>query len=481
MTASELATLDATAQADLVRRGDLTPRELVDAAIARLAAVNPKLNAVIHLQLDAARARAIDPALPDGPLRGVPFLMKDIGGGEAGQPHHAGSRLLKEVGWRDGADSHFTSRVKAAGLVILGRTNTPELALLPTTEPAAYGATCNPWSEAHSAGGSSGGAAAAVAAGIVPFAHASDGGGSIRGPGSMCGLIGLKPTRGRCSFGPALGERWCGFSNEFAMTRSIRDTAALLDVVAGAMPGDPYTAPPPARPFAESAARPPGRLRVGVLRTGVRGIELHPECVAAVDRAARALEDAGHAVELSHPGALEETEHVMHYVTVVATNAARTLEVWGERAGREVREVDVEPLTWALAGLGRGRSAADLLAAIEGVHAFGRRLASWWEGGFDLLLCATQSAPPPALGEITSTREDPFRAFQRAAPYGVNTLPFNLSGQPAISLPVHVTAEGLPVGAQLVAPFAREDLLLSVGAQLEAVLAWAARRPPLHA
>jgi amidase len=168
-------------------------------------------------------------------------------------------------------------------------------------------------------------------------------------------------------------------------------------------------------------------------------------------------------------------------VTVVATNAARTLEVWGERAGREVREVDVEPLTWALAGLGRGRSAADLLAAIEGVHAFGRRLASWWEGGFDLLLCATQSAPPPALGEITSTREDPFRAFQRAAPYGVNTLPFNLSGQPAISLPVHVTAEGLPVGAQLVAPFAREDLLLSVGAQLEAVLAWAARRPPLHA
>lgn len=478
---TELGLLDATAQAELVRRGELSPRELVDAAIARLEAVNPKLNAVIHLQLDEARARAADPALPDGPFRGVPFLMKDLGGGEAGKPHHAGSRLMRALDWRDGVDGHFTARVKAAGLVILGRTNTPELALLPTTEPEAYGPTRNPWSTAHSAGGSSGGAAAAVAAGIVPFAHASDGGGSIRGPGSMCGLIGLKPTRGRCSFGPVLGERWSGLSNEFAMTRSVRDTAALLDAVAGAMPGDPYTAPPPRESFAASAARPPGRLRVGVLRRGLRELELHPECVAAVDVAARALEDAGHTVELSHPEALDDPEHVSHYVTVVASNVARAVDVWAERAGRALGEDDMEPLTWALAQHGRGRSAADLLAAMEGVHRFGRRLAAWWEGGFDLLLTATQSLPPPALGEISSTRDEPFRAFLRAAPYGVNTLPFNQSGQPAISLPVHVTADGLPVGAQLVAPFGREDLLLSTAAQLEAALDWASRRPPIHA
>jgi len=481
MSATELGSLDATAQADLVRRRELSPRELVDAAIARLESVNPRLNAVIHQQLDEARGRAAEPALADGPFRGVPFLMKDLGGPEAGQPHHAGSRVLKEIGWRESEDGHLTARFKAAGLVILGRTNTPELGLLPTSEPEAYGPTRNPWSLAHSAGGSSGGAAAAVAAGIVPFAHASDGGGSIRGPASMCGLVGLKPTRGRCSFGPSVGERWSGFSNEFAVTRSVRDAAALLDVAAGAMPGDPYTAPPPVESFAASAARPPGRLRVGVLRDGVRGIPLHAECVAAVDRAARALEDAGHAVELAYPAALDEPDHVTLYVTIVAANTARAVQVWSERAGRELGEDDMEPLTWALAGFGRGRSAADLLATLDGVHAFGRRLASWWESGFDLLLTATQSAPPPEVGELRSTRDEPFRGFARSAPYGVNTLPFNMSGQPAISLPVHVTAGGLPVGAQLVAPFAREDLLLAVAAQLEPALGWGARRPPLHA
>ncbi|MBM4245145.1 MAG: amidase [Deltaproteobacteria bacterium] len=481
MTPSELANLDATAQADLVRRREATPRELVDAAIARLEAVNPRINAVIHLQLDDARARAADPKLPDGPFQGVPFLMKDIGGPEAGQPNHAGSRVLKEIGYRETTDGYLTQKIKAAGLVTLGRTNTPELALLPTTEPDAYGPTRNPWNLDHSAGGSSGGAAAAVAAGIVPFAHASDGGGSIRGPGSMCGLIGLKPTRGRCSFGPAVGERWSGFSNEFAMTRSIRDTAALLDAVAGGMPGDPYTAPPATRSFAESAQRPPGKLRVAMLRHGIRGVDLHPECVAAVDRAARLLADAGHVVEEAYPAILDDPEHVGHYVTIVASNTARAVDVWAERAGRTMTEDDMEPLTWALVGFGRAKTAPDLLASLESVQRFGRRIAEWFTGGWDLLLTATQSAPPPRIGEISSTREEPLRAFLRAAPYGVNTLPFNQSGMPAISLPVHWTADGLPVGAQLVAPFAREDLLLAVGAQLEQAGDWTRRRAPVHA
>ncbi len=476
----QLAALDATAQADLVCRGELSPVELVDAAITRLERLNPQLNAVIHPALERARARAAAGDLPRGPFRGVPFLMKDIGGPEAGQPNHAGMRFLRDAGWREREDGYLTRKLVGAGLVSLGRTNTPELALLPTTEPEAYGATRNPWNLAHSAGGSSGGAAAAVAAGIVPCAHASDGGGSIRGPASMCGLVGLKPTRGRSSFGPALGERWSGFSVEFALTRSVRDAATLLDVVAGPMPGDPYFAPLPSAPFASTLETPPGTLRVGVMTRAPRGIDLHAENRAAVDAAARALAGAGHVVEETYPEALDDAEAVTCFVTVVASNIARALDAAGAKVGREVGEADVEPLTWALADRGRAVPAPLLLAAIEGVHALGRRLAAWWERGFDLLITPTQAAPPPALGYITSTPDEPLRAFLRAAPYGVFTLPFNLSGQPAISLPLHWTADGLPIGVQVVAATGREDLLLRVAAQLEQALPWAGRRPPIH-
>jgi len=477
----DLATLDATAQADLVRHGELSPRELVDAAITRLERLNPQLNAVIHPALERARAAAASRDLPDGPFRGVPFLMKDIGGAEAGAPYHCGMRFLRDAGWTAGEDAWLTRRFRSAGLVSLGRTNTPELALLPTTEPEAYGATRNPWSLAHSAGGSSGGAAAAVAAGIVPAAHASDGGGSIRGPASMCGLVGLKPTRGRNSFGPSLGERWSGFSVEFVVSRSVRDAAALLDVIAVPMPGDPYVAPPPARPFAAAVAARPQELRVGILRGAPRGVETHAECLAAVDRAARLLGDLGHRVEESHPAALDEQEHVLAYVGVVAANTARAVESWGQKVGRPAGETDVEALTWALAERGRSASAMELLATIESVHGFGRRLASWWESGFDLLVTPTQAAPPPELGYLPPSREEPFLAFVRSAPYGACTLPFNMSGQPAISLPLHWTPEGLPIGVQLVAPYAREDLLLTVAAQLEEAAPWAGRRPGLHA
>ncbi len=479
--ATDLSSLDATAQAALVRRGDVSPRELVEAAVARLEHLNPRLNAVIHPALERALSAASAPDLADGPFRGVPFLMKDIGGTEAGAPYHCGMRFLRDAGWREREDSYLTRRFRTAGLVSLGRTNTPELALLPTTEPEAYGATRNPWSLKHSAGGSSGGAASAVAAGIVPAAHASDGGGSIRGPASMCALVGLKPTRGRNSFGPALGERWSSFSAEFVVTRSVRDTAALLDVTAGPMPGDPYFAQPPARPFASAIAQPPARLRVGVLRGAPRGIETHIECLAAADRAATLLADLGHHVELAHPAALDEPESVLAYVSVVASNTARAVESWGLKVGRPVAEADLEPLTWALVERGRATSAPELLASIEYVHAFGRRLASWWDGGFDLLVTPTQAAPPPEIGYLSSTPDDPLRAFLRSAPYGACTLPFNMSGQPAISLPLHWTSQGLPVGAQLVAAYGREDVLLAVAAQLEEAASWAKRRAPLHA
>lgn len=485
---SELAVLDATAQAELVLEKQASPLELVDAAIARIERENPKLNAVIHPAFERARERAKSADLPHGPFRGVPTLMKDIGGAEAGQPYHAGSRFLKAAGHREPSDGYFTERLLRAGLVSLGRTNTPELALLATTEPEAYGATHNPWHLDYSPGGSSGGAAAAVAAGLVPVAHASDGGGSIRGPASACGLVGLKPTRGRCSFGPSLGERWSGLSAEFMLTRSVRDAALLLDATAGAMPGDPYTAPPPLRPFTQELSASPRKLRIGVMRKAPRGIELHDENLAAVDRAAKLLAELGHHVEERYPAALDEAESVMFYVGIVAANTARTLIAWGERAGRTVEAADVEALTWALSEVGKQAPAVQHLAAIEYVHGFGRRLAAWFSGertltgrrpgGFDLLLTPTQAAPPPLLGTLTSTREEPLRALLRSAPYGVFTLPWNLSGQPAISLPTHMTAGGLPIGVQLVAEQGREDLLLSTSAQLELAAPWSGRHPP---
>src|SRR5215813_12130640 len=303
--ADELARLDAMAQAELVRRGEVTPRELVDAAIARVEKLNPTLNAVITPLFDKARAQANSPNLPNGPFRGVPFLLKDLGCHSAGDPYHEGMRFLRQAGWTAENDTYMAAKLRAAGFIFLGKTNTPELGSLPTTEPQAYGPTRNPWDITRSTGGSSGGSAAAVAAGIVPVAHANDGGGSIRIPASECGLVGLKPSRGRVSWGPEYGELWQGLAVEHVVSRSVRDTAALLDVVAGPMPGDPYFAPPPIRPFREEVGAEPGRLRIGMMsRVSGGRTQVHPDCVAATTEAARLLESLGHHVEESYPQAL---------------------------------------------------------------------------------------------------------------------------------------------------------------------------------
>ena len=486
MNLDEPVPADGTEQAEWIRRGEITPRELIDEAIARLDRLNPRLGAVIHPTFDRARAEA-DAAPVDGPFAGVPFLLKDAGGEQAGEYCMTGMGVLKAAGARATEDSAIAIFAREAGLISIGRTNTPELALLPTTEPEAFGPARNPWNLDYSSGGSSGGAASAVAAGIVPIAHASDGGGSIRGPAAKCGLIGLKPTRGRTSLGPVRGEHWSSLSTHLVVTRTVRDTAGALDCLSRRFPGDPYHAP--ARPgrYVEVAERPPGTLRIGFVSEAPRDIEVHPDVLDALRETARTLEALGHEIEPTKPAPLGDLDATLTYVRIVSANVARTFDRVGEQIGRRLDESDVEPLSWALAERGRAIPVVQHLADIEFIHRYGRDMATFQtEQGFDLLLTPTQARPPARIGEITSTPEEPLRAFVRAGPYGAFTLPFNLTGQPAISIPAGFTAggdpetpAGLPIGAQLVAPMGREDLLLQVARQVEHERHWAAQRPPI--
>ncbi len=472
--------IDATEQARLIREGQASPAELVEEAIDRLERLNPRLNAMIHPLVDQAREIARG-GLPDGPFRGVPFLVKDLSCYMEGVPVHEGMRAVRDAGYVADHDMWLTRRFREAGFIPLGRTNVPELGILPTTEPVAYGATHNPWELDHSPGGSSGGSAAAVAAGIVAAAHANDGGGSIRIPASHCGLVGLKPSRGRVSLAPDFGDVMGGLTIELAVTRSVRDAAGILDAVHGPAPGDPYAAPPPARPYIEEIGADPGRLRIGVMTTPPGGqFETHPECVKAAADAASALEELGHHVEDSHPAEMDNPDIVPVFLVRWTAGTDWNLKYWGAAIGRELGPDDVEPCTWALAEQGRAHTGGDLLRAIEQAQAANRRVASWWaEDGFDLLLTPTCAEPPPRLGEFEAPPENPLAPIIRATPFAIFTAGFNTSGQPAISLPLHMTAEGLPVGVQLVAAYGREDLLLRVAAQLEEARPWADRVPRL--
>jgi amidase len=478
----ELAFLDATALAQRIRDKELSPRDAVDAAIARIEKLNPELNAVIHPLFQKARAAVEADALPEGPFRGVPFLLKDLDGYSAGDPWHGGMRFLRDLGYVADHDSYQFTKLRESGLVVVGKTNTPELGLAITTEPEAYGPSRNPWNPEHSTGGSSGGSAAAVASGMVPAAHAGDGGGSIRIPASECGLVGLKPSRGRVSMGPDYGEQWHGFVCEHAVTRSVRDSARLLDVAAGAMPGDPYVAPPPVRPFADEVESDPGRLRVGLCAVRPDGEPLHPDCAEAVEATGRAFESLGHDVELSHPRALEEIEEFRaHFAPLVASWTATTLDLMAALAGRSIGAADVEPGSWSLAELGRQIGAPQYIASTLWIEGFTRRMASWWADGFDLLVTPTLGEPPPPLGYLKDDPEDPSRALRRLLGLMIFTPQFNATGQPAISLPLHWSPDGLPVGVQIVAAYAREDLLFRVAGQLERAVPWSDRRPSVRA
>ena len=482
MATAEIAFLDACGQAELVRKGEVTAVELVNAAIERIERVNPRLNAVITPLFEKARLQAKRADIPAGPFRGVPFLLKDLVCASAEDPFHNGMRLLRDLRFVGPYDTFLAAKFRAAGFIFLGKTNTPELGLTATTEPAAYGATRNPWNPDRSPGGSSGGAAAAVAAGMVPVAHANDGGGSIRMPASECGLVGLKPSRGRVSLGPDYGDMWHGLVIEGVVSRSVRDTAAVLDAIAGPMPGDPYATPPKARPFMREVGAPPGRLRIGMMRRApAGGAPLHADCVAAVEQAARLLESLGHRVEESHPSALDEREHSVHFISVVACHAAETLAHLGRLVAREITQADVEPWTWWLAERGRSVSAARYLEAANWLQVWTRRVAGWWVEGFDLLLTPTIAEPPPPLGSLIPSPHDLAKGLDRLLALMQFTPEFNVTGQPAISLPLYWNADGLPIGLQLVAAFGGEDLLIRVAAQLEQAEPWAQRVPPVHA
>jgi amidase len=476
----EFAAYDAVGMAELIRKGDATSSALVEAVIARAERVNPRLNAILTPLYEKARAAARDPNLPSGPFRGVPLLLKDIFGYTAGDPYYMGMKVLRDAGFIAPHDTYLVTKLRQAGFVFVGRTNAPELGTIPSTEPLAFGPTHNPWDPTRSPGGSSGGSAAAVAAGIVPLAHANDGGGSIRIPASACGLVGLKPSRGRSSFGPDLGDGVGGLAVEGSVSRTVRDTAAFLDAIEGGMPGDPYTAPPPRRPYREEVGAAPGPLRIGLMTTAPGGVTMiDADCVAAAEDAAKLLGSLGHRVEQAHPAALDDMETFQHFGIMFATSTARILDGVGELLGKTLTADDVEPFNWALAEMGGVVSARQYLKTVDWLFGYTRRVASWWTEGFDLLLTPTLPEPPWTLGGFHSI--DPMMAGLRAQSICAFTGPFNMTGQPAITLPLYWNAGGLPIGTQLVGAYGREDLLLRVAAQLEAARPWKDRRPPISA
>ncbi|ACG77614.1 6-aminohexanoate-cyclic-dimer hydrolase [Phenylobacterium zucineum HLK1] len=458
---------DAVGLAELVARGEVSAGELLDAAVTRMAEVNPRINAVTLDLSDVARTAAPG----SGPLAGVPFLLKDLGATLAGTVTSGGSKLFADAAAE--ADSATTRLYKAAGLNIFGKTNTPEFGLWPVTESEHLGVCRNPWDLARTPGGSSGGAAAAVAAGIVPAAHASDGGGSIRTPAACCGLFGMKPSRGRVSFAPQ-GEGWAGASVQHAVTRSVRDSAALLDAVCAPQPGDPYFLPPPERPFLEAAGRDPGRLRIGFTTAALQSQALDPECAEAVRDAAKLCEDLGHAVEeVKVPGDFPAMQAAAGLV--IAASVAANLDAEAERRGRPVGKGEVEGLTMATYRRGQGVTGSAYVQALATLHAFGRDVAALFET-YDVLLLSTLGRPAIPIGWIFEDRD---QIADRLFSFMPNTQPFNNSGQPAMTVPLAWSGEGLPIGLQFVGRTGEEAMLFSLAGQLERARPWFDRVAPL--
>jgi amidase len=492
---STAADHDATALAELVRRREVHPRELVEAAIERIEQVDPQLNAVVHRMYDQARAAA-QGELPDGPFRGVPFVVKDLDGWLAGEPYTQGCRMSKD--FVPDEDAEIIARMKRTGVVIVGKTNTPELGILGVTEPELHGPTRNPWNTAHTPGGSSGGTAAIVAARAVPFGHGGDGGGSIRIPSSACGLFGLKPSRGRNPLGPIIGESWGGYVQPGVLTLSVRDCAAMLDATQGTDVGAPYAAPPRERPYVAEVTTPPRKLRIAFSTGAQLGRETHPDVQAAVRDAAALCASLGHDLD-EVPLPVDRDALIAAYLAQVSVGAAVGIEATARWVGREPTPAEFEPTTWLLATIGKKLSALELQRSRDACQAAGRRLGRFFQT-YDLFLDGTLAFPPVKIGQLA------LKPYERAAlaalrwvspkpvldkilaELGTSTLALtpntqvaNQAGLPAMSVPLAWNADGLPIGTQFTARLGDEATLFQLAAQLEQARPWAGRLPPVHA
>ncbi|MDE2133606.1 MAG: amidase [Alphaproteobacteria bacterium] len=470
MAFSEYNRTDGLGLAEHVANKDVTAAELLEEAIARAERLNPALNAIVYKDYERARAVARGP-LPAGPFAGVPFLFKDIFAMVQGTPTRQGARFFPA--FPADHDSYLTVRFKKAGLIAFGKTNVPEFGLVPTTEGKLYGPAHNPWNLAHSTGGSSGGSAAAVAAGIVPLAHGNDGGGSIRIPASCCGLVGLKPSRGRISYGPDMADAVDGLAVDLVVSRSVRDTAAALDAAGGNEPGDPYSAPPAPASYLQASKQKPKRLRIGFAKKKLDGTLVHPDCIAAVEHAAKLCADLGHAVEEASPD-VELAVLMPAFMALWTSNLAAIVDFVARLTGQTPSPDNMEGLTLGLYEAGKRVGASDYLLAKMTLNLAARGAAKFHQT-YDLWLTATLGAPPVKLGSFDLEERDPGKGMAPFVDYVPFTAAQNITGQPAINLPLHWNAAGLPIGVQFVAPLGDELTLLQLATQLEHAAPWFAR------
>jgi amidase len=486
----DFSNYDALGLAALVRQKEVSPLELVEAAIEDIEKLNPELNAVIYKRYETARKEAqkwgikMDKGNPRAVFAGVPFLLKDLVAECKGAPFREGSRAVQ--GYVSKLDTELVKRQKAAGLIIVGKTNTPEFGLLPATEPLLFGPTKNPWDPKLTPGGSSGGSAAAVAARIVPMAHGNDGGGSIRVPASCCGLFGLKPTRGRNTLAPLYGDVTGGLAHEHGLTRTVRDSAALLDATSGPAPGDPYWAPPKKRPYLKEVNREPGALKIGLLEEippgWNEGSPLHPDCRQAVKSAALLCEALGHKVELIKPESLGWPGLMTTFGAAFSCIAGHVVAHWERTLGKKIQENELEPITWISCQAGLKRTGADYLVLLEEIQCFSRRIALWYQKGrYDLLLTPTMAVPPTETGAFQLNPENPAGWLQVTAAFVAFTKVQNMTGQPAMSVPLYWNEGNIPIGVQFAGRFGDEGTLFRLAAQLEKARPWADRRPGISA
>jgi amidase len=471
--AAEYGNYDGLGLAELIAQKKISPLELLGAVQERVQAFNPRLNALCHLFFDKAEAQ-INAGPGIGPFQGVPFALKDVSVYLAGTITSAGSRI-----WKNSVadfDSTLVERYKQAGLVIFGKTNSPELGLTTTTESVLFGQTHNPWNLGRSSGGSSGGAAVVVASRIVPMAHGSDGGGSIRIPASCCGVFGLKPTRGRVPLGPTQFESWNGCTQHHALTISVRDSAALLDASVGAELGSPYFSPSAVRPFLKEVGADPGRLRIALVMATPGGTPLDPECKKAAVDAAKLCENLGHSIEetaLPIDFALARGA----FFAILQVSLARVLDDAATTLGRAVSEQDVEPVTWATMQAGLRVASVTYSRAIATIHQIGLAMAKF-QRSYDVVLSPTLAKPPVALG-LLSLSQDVQTWSKEVMEFTPYTALYNVTGQPSMSVPLHWTPDGLPVGVMFSARFGEDATLFRLAAQLERAQPWDKRRPPL--